>query len=151
MNLEAVYNDKGWATPSRWRDLLCCIIKEQEYLKSCGEVQKLPRYLQQYNAFIKAYSLISLTINYCGCKKMTNQLLNKVVLIIWSLRVRFRGSFQALRVWGSHCAFIFQDCLPERDLGQTAWPSCLVSHKDSKEQQLVRKHAFQITSRLQLA
>lgn len=27
--------------PSRWRDLLCCITKEQEYLKSFGEEKKI--------------------------------------------------------------------------------------------------------------
>lgn len=124
-------NSKGWATPSRWSNLLCYITKRQEYLKSCGEGKKLLCYFQQYNVFITAYSLISLTINYCGCGKMTKQVLNKVLPMVWTLRARFTGVFQALRVPGCHCAFIFQDPLPERDLGQTAWASCFVSHKDS--------------------
>lgn len=141
---------KGWAMPSRWRDLLCCITKEQEYLKSFGEEKKLPCYLQQYNAFITAYSLISLTVNYCGCNKMTSRLLNEVLRIIWSLRARFTGAFQALRVPGSHCAFIFQDCLPERDLGQTAWASCLVSHNDSQETTF-HEMPFNLPPLLQLA
>lgn len=123
---------KVWATPSRWRDLLWRITKQQGILEVLWGREKIALPLLAVQCIYYSIFLSLSNINCCGCNKMTNQLLNKVSPVMQSLRARFTGAFQALRVPGSRCAFIFQDCLPEGDLGQTAWASRLASHKDSQ-------------------